>query len=151
MKPSVGRVVHFHTRIQRGGTPSLPQAAMIVEVDPELGLGPGSVEENQAGVYLAVFTRACATFPGGVVRFHPDGAPGSWRWPPREQPAERVLLAGGGSAYGNSTVGGSHGGGAGSHGGGSSAYGGAGAAGGGGMFGGGSTAGTPGGNGGGHL
>ncbi len=84
MKPTIGRIVHFHPRSQKAAA-TQPQAAIIVELDDN-GLGPGSCEENAVGVHLAVLTRSCATFPGSVVRFHPDGAPGTWRWPPREAP-----------------------------------------------------------------
>jgi hypothetical protein len=91
MLPSVGRVVHFHPRVPRDTKPGPPQAAIIVDIDPKEGLGAGSADENSVGVYLCVLTRSCATWPGTVVRYHPDGAPGTWRWPPREVPAQVSL------------------------------------------------------------
>lgn len=85
MKPTEGRVVHYHPR---GATGQRPQPALIVDLDPAQGFAtPTGHEENEVGVFLVVFTRSCATFPG-IVRYHPDGVPGSWRWPPRaEAPA----------------------------------------------------------------
>lgn len=81
MKPTIGRVVHYQPRGEKG---QRPQAALIVDLDPSQGFrSTTGDEENQVGVYLAVYTRTCVTFPG-VVRFHPDGLPGTWRWPPRE-------------------------------------------------------------------
>lgn len=93
MKPTVGRIVHFQPRGRpgEGGKPIPTQSAMIVELDEKTGFGPGSAEENLVGVHLAVFTRSCVTFPGSVVRFHPDGVPGTWRWPPRDESAKPVL------------------------------------------------------------
>lgn len=81
MKPTIGRTVHYHPR---GSRDQREQAAIIVDLDPAQGFRSqvGS-EENETGVFLAVLTRSCMTFPGGVIRFHPDGEPGTWRWPPR--------------------------------------------------------------------
>ena len=93
MKPTIGRIVHFQPRSTRdGGKPVPHQAALIVELDETTGLGPGSCEENLVGVHLAVLTRSCVTFPGSVIRFHPDGAPGTWRWPPREESPRQLTI-----------------------------------------------------------
>lgn len=90
MKVSIGRVVHYQPRGDRN---QRPQAAIVVDTDPDQGFRSESGhEENETGVYLAVLTRSCATFPG-IVRYHPDAAPGTWRWPPREAPhAPRATL-----------------------------------------------------------
>jgi hypothetical protein len=93
MKPTVGRTVHFQPRGRRDGAKGIPpQAAIIVELEESAGLGPGSCEENLVGVHLAVLTRSCVTFPGSVVRYHPDGAPGTWCWPPREKPSAQLTI-----------------------------------------------------------
>lgn len=89
MKPTEGRVVWYQPR---GAKDRRPQAAIIAECDPNQGFRSATGhEENELGVYLAVFTRSCVTFPG-LVRFHPDGEPGTWRWPAREQAARQTIL-----------------------------------------------------------
>lgn len=93
MKPTKGRIVWYTPRVQvRGERKDDFKAALIVDVDEAQGLGPGSREENSVGVYLAVFDRAVLTFPGAPVRWHAEGAPGTWRWPDREPRPEQAPL-----------------------------------------------------------
>lgn len=90
MKPTIGRVVHYQPR---GAKDQRAQAAMIVDIDPSQGFrAQVGCEENELGVFLVVFSRSCATFPGTVVRYHPDAEPGTWRWPPREGPPAQTNL-----------------------------------------------------------
>lgn len=91
MKPTIGRTVHYQPRGARG---QREQAAIIVDLAPAQGFrSQTGHEENETGVFLAVLTPSCVTFPG-LVRFHPDAEPGTWRWPPRaEAPPRQTDLA----------------------------------------------------------
>jgi hypothetical protein len=86
--PSVGRIVHY--MLDAGPNKGHARAAIIARVwdDPD---APGGVATR---VNLSVFTDgqndAIVTSPGviggsvwrGSVEYDPDGAPGTWRWPP---------------------------------------------------------------------
>lgn len=76
--PTVGRTVHYQPIDER----QRPQAAIVVDVVPSEG-PEAEFEENQAAVYLAIHSRSCLSHPGAPIRFDPNGAPGTWRWPPR--------------------------------------------------------------------
>ncbi len=76
--PTIGRIVHYHPIDER----SRPMAALVVDVVPSEG-PDADFEENAAAVYLEIHGPSCVTYPGSPIRFNPNGAPGTWRWPPR--------------------------------------------------------------------
>ena len=71
MKPTVGRIVHYHSYGTPGGEfKSAPRAAVIAEV----------FDDDECAV--VVFN------PGGLFfnrcKYSADPTPGCWSWPPRE-------------------------------------------------------------------
>ncbi len=75
-KPSVGRVVHYRSYGSPGGEfKSESRAAIITAVHP--------AQVNIAEVVsLAILNPTGMFFNQGVL-YDADGAPGTWRWPPR--------------------------------------------------------------------
>lgn len=77
MKPSIGRIVHYHTFGTPGGEyPSVQRAALVTEVSPS---------GHQAS--LAVFNPTGLFFPQGVP-FSEEPKPGHWNWPKRPERTE---------------------------------------------------------------
>lgn len=79
-KPSVGRIVLY----QRHGSPngqhkSEPSPAIVTRVY-EVPSTPGG--DTRYAVDLCVFNPNGLYFDPGTP-YDPDGAPGTWRWPPR--------------------------------------------------------------------
>jgi hypothetical protein len=80
MKPSIGRVVHYHSYGTPGGEYlPLPRAATITEVG-SAQLTPGADPVEVVGL--------CVMNPTGLlfnqrVPFSEDPKPGHWSWPPR--------------------------------------------------------------------
>lgn len=80
MKPSIGRIVLYHSYGTPGGEylPE-PRAAIITEVGSDQ---PGAVYKPAGAVGL------CVLNPGGMffnrdVPFAEEPTPGHWNWPPR--------------------------------------------------------------------
>lgn len=83
-KPSIGRVVWY----QRHGSPngqhkSEPSPAIITAVHEDM-----SEAERLAGTFPTHRVDLCVFNPNGMyfdkaTRYDADGAPGTWRWPPR--------------------------------------------------------------------
>lgn len=79
MKPTIGRIVHYHSYGTPGGEfKPLPRAAIVTAVN----VGPPGDDDSVS---------LCAINPTGVffnehVRHAPDDkpTPGHWNWPPRE-------------------------------------------------------------------
>jgi len=76
--PTIGRTVHY----QPSGERPRPLAAVVIDVEPSEG-PDAEFEENAGAVYLAIHTLTGVVHPGVPIRFDPNGAPGTWRWPPR--------------------------------------------------------------------
>jgi hypothetical protein len=82
-KPSIGRIVLY----QRHGSPngqhkSEPSPAVITAVRGDIG------DEGSVGPGLDGYVDLFVMNPNGVyfdraTKYDPDGAPGTWRWPPR--------------------------------------------------------------------
>ena len=75
MKPTVGRIVHYHSYGTPGGEfKPEPRAAVVSEVNPDDPTLIGVVVLNPTGLF---FNRN--------VKQAPDDAPvpGCWTWPPR--------------------------------------------------------------------
>lgn len=71
-KPSIGRVVHYHSYGSPGGEfKSEPRAAMVTEVSED-GATVGLFVMNPTGIFL-----------NRNVAFSEDPKPGCWTWPPR--------------------------------------------------------------------
>lgn len=76
--PSIGRIVHYQAHGSPNGQHrSEPRAAVITGVIKDPG---GNIDNDVADVFVMnphglFFNQAC--------QFDADGAPGTWRWPPR--------------------------------------------------------------------
>lgn len=86
MKPTVARIVHY----QSYGTPkgeykSRPVAAIITDVRAKGDEPAGATELIEANyqVRLKIFNPD-GHFNSPWLDYDKDGAPGTWRWPPRE-------------------------------------------------------------------
>ena len=71
MKPTVGRIVHFHFDKGQGEEP--PIAAIITVV-----------EDGSTAVRLSLFNGEGSVIPRHSVPFSETPKPGHWNWPPRE-------------------------------------------------------------------
>lgn len=81
MKPTIGRIVHYHSYGTPGGEFTKPRAAVVTAVNDN-----GTVDlfvMNPTGVFLNRNVSA-----GGPEAMTPT--PGCWNWPPREEPAARI-------------------------------------------------------------
>jgi len=90
VKPSVGRVVHYHSFGTPGGEyKPKARAAIITECEPcptsEHCVGVASDEYYQDETSYLV--QVCVLNPAGVffcpVKFSAEPKPGCWSWPPR--------------------------------------------------------------------
>jgi hypothetical protein len=78
-KPSIGRIVHYHSYgTPQGEYEGLPRAAVITEVDEDYG--PSSLLSRRVG--LAVLNPTGMFFNQNVP-YSEDPKPGHWTWPPR--------------------------------------------------------------------
>lgn len=82
-QPSIGRIVHYHAHGSPNGQhKSLPRAAVIT------GLHYGPAEVGGTGELSTDVVDLCVLNPSGIFFntacvYDADGAPGTWRWPPR--------------------------------------------------------------------
>ncbi|QJD49579.1 hypothetical protein HWD32_gp01 [Gordonia phage Secretariat] len=80
MKPTIGRIVHYHSHgTPNGEYPQAPHAAIITAVYPA-----GIVGLPNNGV---VYVGLCILHPTGwffnqMVPYSDEPVPGSWSWPP---------------------------------------------------------------------
>jgi hypothetical protein len=80
-KPSLGRIVRY---VGKHGI-NAPRAAIVTcsvaDVVPDGLVAP---LDSDMHVHLSVFTPSPQnSFPEFNIPFDPDGAPGTWSWPPR--------------------------------------------------------------------
>jgi hypothetical protein len=84
VKPSIGRIVHYHSYGTPGGEylPE-PRAAIITDVPELLPEQPNSGPEGYVpAVHLAVLNPT-GLFFNQNVHYSEEPKPGHWSWPPR--------------------------------------------------------------------
>jgi hypothetical protein len=81
MQPSLGRIVHY---VGKHGIHAKRAAIVSCSVADLLPEGDAPGLDSQMHVHLTVFTPSEAGFfPEFNIPYDPEGAPGTWSWPPR--------------------------------------------------------------------